>query len=143
MSDGAGRYPSGAMRASDADRDAVLAELSEHFQAGRLTSDELEERTGQALQARTLGDLALLTADLPSLGLARPTASRADGPAGDPPARPGLGWPRRPVAAGLVAVVAVAGALAVAGTGALGSHLLVLILVVPLVARRVVSRRRR
>jgi len=36
------------LRASDADRDAVLALLSEHFQAGRLTAGELDERSGQA-----------------------------------------------------------------------------------------------
>ncbi|MGH3189337.1 MAG: DUF1707 SHOCT-like domain-containing protein [Streptosporangiaceae bacterium] len=33
------------MKASDADRDAVLADLSEHFQAGRLTAGELDDRT--------------------------------------------------------------------------------------------------
>jgi hypothetical protein len=54
-----------AMRASDADRDAVLADLSEHFQAGRLTAGELDERTGQALAARTWGELRELLADLP------------------------------------------------------------------------------
>ena len=31
------RFPSGEMRASDADRDLAIAELSEHFQTGRLT----------------------------------------------------------------------------------------------------------
>jgi hypothetical protein len=35
--------------------DRVLAELSEHFQAGRLTAEELDERSGRALQARTVG----------------------------------------------------------------------------------------
>jgi hypothetical protein len=55
-----------AMRASDADRDAVLADLSAHFQAGRLTADELDERTGQALAARTWGQLKELLADLPA-----------------------------------------------------------------------------
>lgn len=55
-----------AMRASDADRDAVLADLSEHFQAGRLTAAELDERTGQALAARTWGELEELLADLPA-----------------------------------------------------------------------------
>ena len=55
-----------AMRASDADRDAVLADLSEHFQAGRLTAAELDERTGQALAARTWGELRELLADLPA-----------------------------------------------------------------------------
>jgi hypothetical protein len=58
-------YPSGALRASDADRDRAIAELSEHFQAGRLTPEELEDRTGRALQARTAGDLAELFTDLP------------------------------------------------------------------------------
>jgi Domain of unknown function (DUF1707) len=55
-----------AMRASDADRDAVVSDLSEHFQAGRLTAGELDERTGQALAARTLGELGELLADLPA-----------------------------------------------------------------------------
>ena len=53
------------MRAADADRDGVLAALSEHFQAGRLTSAELDERIGRALSARTLDELDALTADLP------------------------------------------------------------------------------
>ena len=64
-----------AMRASDADRDAVLADLSEHFQAGRLTAGELDERTGQALAARTWGELRELLADLPATGDRPPTPS--------------------------------------------------------------------
>ncbi|HYV79812.1 MAG TPA: DUF1707 domain-containing protein, partial [Streptosporangiaceae bacterium] len=48
------RYRLPQMRASDADRDAVVAALSEHFQTGRLTREELDERTGRALTARTL-----------------------------------------------------------------------------------------
>ena len=55
----------GQLRISDADRDRAIAELSEHFQAGRLTMDELQERTGQALQARTGQDLVRLFTDLP------------------------------------------------------------------------------
>jgi hypothetical protein len=65
MSTMPGSYATAELKASDADRDAVLAVLSEHFQAGRLTSAELEDRTGRALAARTYGDLAALTADLP------------------------------------------------------------------------------
>jgi hypothetical protein len=62
----AGRnYPPGDFRVSDADRDRVVAELGEHFQAGRLTADELDERTGLALRARTGSDLNALLADLP------------------------------------------------------------------------------
>jgi hypothetical protein len=54
------------MKASDADRDAVLSELSEHFQAGRLTAAEFDERTTQALTARTWGELRALLEDLPT-----------------------------------------------------------------------------
>ncbi len=54
------------MRASDDDRDAVVSDLSEHFQAGRLTAAELDERTGRALTARTWGELRELLADLPA-----------------------------------------------------------------------------
>jgi len=56
----------GAMRASDADRDQVVSDLSEHFKAGRLTAEELDERTGRALAARTGGELRELLADLPA-----------------------------------------------------------------------------
>ena len=58
-------FPSGGIRVSDADRDQAIAELSEHFQAGRLTQEEYEERSGRALQARTGDDLAALFTDLP------------------------------------------------------------------------------
>jgi hypothetical protein len=58
--------PSAQMKASDADRDAVLSGLSEHFQAGRLTADEFEDRTGRALAARTWGELRDLLQDLPT-----------------------------------------------------------------------------
>jgi hypothetical protein len=67
------RYRLPQMKASDADRDAVVAALSEHFQAGRLTTEELEDRTGRALTARTLDQLDELTADLPAAQPARPT----------------------------------------------------------------------
>ena len=56
------------MRASDADRDAVVAALSEHFQAGRLTQAELDDRIGHALTSRTWGELRKLLADLPGTG---------------------------------------------------------------------------
>ena len=53
------------VRASDAERDAVVESLRGHAQAGRLTSDELEERVGLALAAKTRADLATLQQDLP------------------------------------------------------------------------------
>lgn len=42
----------------------MISLLSEAASDGRLTPSEHEERAGQALAARTLGDLTLLTADL-------------------------------------------------------------------------------
>jgi hypothetical protein len=58
-------YPDGAFRASDAERDRALAELTEAFEAGRLTQEEFDDRSGQALAARTGNELAALLADLP------------------------------------------------------------------------------
>jgi hypothetical protein len=62
------RFPSGELRASDADRDLAIAELSEHFQTGRLTQDEFGDRSARALQARTGWELTELFADLPGPG---------------------------------------------------------------------------
>jgi len=61
-----GNYLPAEMKASDSDRDAVVSDLSEHFQAGRLTAEEFDERTGLALAARTWGELGDLQADLPA-----------------------------------------------------------------------------
>ncbi len=52
------------LRASDADRDRVVDVLREAAADGRLTPEELDERLGLALSARTFGELAPLTADL-------------------------------------------------------------------------------
>jgi hypothetical protein len=52
------------LRASDADRDRVLALLAEAAGDGRLTAQEHAERVERACTARTLGELAPLTADL-------------------------------------------------------------------------------
>jgi hypothetical protein len=54
------------IRVGDAEREAVAAELREHFASGRLTQDELNERLDQAFAAKTRGDLHALTTDLPS-----------------------------------------------------------------------------
>src|SRR5215467_7670021 len=54
-----------ALRASDGERDQVVAQLQRHFADGRLTQAELEERVGAALAARTRDQLRALTADLP------------------------------------------------------------------------------
>ena len=66
MMDGVGRgFPSGDLRVSDADRDRALSELSEAFEVGRLTADEFDQRSGQALRARTGRELTVLLGDLP------------------------------------------------------------------------------
>lgn len=65
-------FPSGGLRASDAERDTALAELSEHFQAGRLTAEELDERTSRILAARTGDELEVQLGDLPNLAAPAP-----------------------------------------------------------------------
>ena len=70
------------IRASDADRDHITARLREHFAAGRLTSDELDERVSAALKAKTHGELRQLMTDLPEPAAARATQRRD--PAGPP-----------------------------------------------------------
>jgi len=126
------RYRSPQIKASDADRDAAVAALSEHFQAGRLTTEELEERTGQALAARTLGQLDELMADLPA---PRPAAASVP----DAPRRPGC-----PVLMPLVVPVAVLAILAVVLATSTGIHAWGVWWVIPvalLIARRLAGRR--
>jgi Domain of unknown function (DUF1707) len=53
------------LRASHADRDDVVEVLRVAAGDGCLTMEELDERVEAALTARTLGELAALTADLP------------------------------------------------------------------------------
>jgi Domain of unknown function (DUF1707) len=52
------------LRASDADRERVVALLTEAAGDGRLTPGEHADRTERAYSARTLGELAELTTDL-------------------------------------------------------------------------------
>jgi Domain of unknown function (DUF1707)/Cell wall-active antibiotics response 4TMS YvqF len=56
--------PARDLRASDADRERVVALLREAHGDGRLTVDEHAERVEAAYTARTLGELSGLTADL-------------------------------------------------------------------------------
>jgi hypothetical protein len=57
-----------AVRASDAERGEVVDLLQQAHVEGRLTEDELAERIGAALAARTRGELAGLIGDLPGSG---------------------------------------------------------------------------
>ena len=59
--------PAGSgVRASDADRERLGDELRSHAVAGRLSTDELEERLSAAYGARTTGELQALRRDLPA-----------------------------------------------------------------------------
>jgi DUF1707 SHOCT-like domain/Domain of unknown function (DUF4190) len=62
---GAGVSGQAYLRASTADRERALDVLKAGYAEGRLTKDEYDARAGQAFNARTLGELARITADLP------------------------------------------------------------------------------
>ncbi|MEV0370759.1 DUF1707 domain-containing protein [Streptomyces sp. NPDC050636] len=70
------------LRASDADRERVAEILRDALAEGRLAMEEFEERLDAAYQARTYGELAPLTADLP--------AASGDSAAGGWPAAAGV-----------------------------------------------------
>ncbi|GAA3081594.1 DUF1707 SHOCT-like domain-containing protein [Streptosporangium carneum] len=53
------------LRIGDAERDAAMDALREHYAQGRLTHEELDERLELVLSARTGRDLAAVGADLP------------------------------------------------------------------------------
>ena len=57
------------VRIGDAERDQAVTALGEHFVAGRLSKEELDERADAAWAARTSGDLAPLFRDLPAKSL--------------------------------------------------------------------------
>jgi hypothetical protein len=60
-----GGVPDPKLRASDADRERIVEELRKHTADGRLTMDEFEQRMSAAYAAKTFGELAALTRDLP------------------------------------------------------------------------------
>jgi hypothetical protein len=70
------------LRIGDAERDVAMAQLREHFVAGRLTFDELSERIDFALTAKTQRQIDRLMADLPR----PPRPARAEPPVPAPDA---------------------------------------------------------
>jgi hypothetical protein len=58
-------FPLGDLRVSDAERDRAVSELSDAFQDGRITAEEFDRRSTQALSARTGRELTATVADLP------------------------------------------------------------------------------
>jgi Domain of unknown function (DUF1707) len=133
----------GRWRASHADREQVVGALQAAFVQGRLTADELDERVGQALAARTYAELAALTTDLPP----DPAPAREPAPAPPPPPplarRPQNPAALRAVKAGAgaigVTVIAVGAAIAVAGEPAAAVFIAVFMLVLAAVTTAVVA----
>lgn len=78
--------PASALRLSDADRERIADLLARHAAAGRLTVEELELRVEALYRARSSGEVAALTADLPPLAddRARPGRGRGHGDASSP-----------------------------------------------------------
>jgi hypothetical protein len=56
-----------SLRIGDRDRDAVAAELQEHFARGRLTLEEFNQRLDAVFAAKTQADLSRITSDLPHI----------------------------------------------------------------------------
>jgi Domain of unknown function (DUF1707) len=83
-------FPRGDVRVSDAERDRAVAELSEHYQAGRLTAGELEDRSGRALQARTGAELSDLFTDLPEPAVSATGTRAVSAVTSRPRSRPSL-----------------------------------------------------
>jgi uncharacterized protein DUF1707 len=75
--DGGAAAGHGRMRASHADREHVIDTLKTAFTDGRLDKDELDDRLGQTLAARTYAELAAVTAGLPALQVQAPPPHRA------------------------------------------------------------------
>jgi hypothetical protein len=131
------------VRVGDADREAVAAQLREHYADGRLTLEELNERLDQAFAAKTRDDLNTVLRDLPYV-------SRPGAPAGGagytawPAATSTPGWDhsagcgraRRPSALtalmGLVWVFVILGAVMLFGIG--GDRPLAIVLIIAAIA---------
>ncbi|QNE21131.1 DUF1707 domain-containing protein [Kribbella qitaiheensis] len=86
----------GPIRVGDQEREDAVTRLGAHYEAGRLSAEEHQERVGEALQAKTWADLTALFADLPG---ERPTGT----PGGGEPGSSGeegwagpWGWSRPP-----------------------------------------------
>jgi hypothetical protein len=72
-----------SLRIGDTERDAVAAELREHFAHGRLTLEEFNQRIDAVFAAKTQRDLSRLTSDLPHVtsgGAPLPSTRTRQGP---------------------------------------------------------------
>lgn len=64
------------LRASDADRDATADRLRQHHTDGRIDPEEFQERLDKCFAAKTVGELAELTRDLPGEPVRRGSGAR-------------------------------------------------------------------
>ena len=88
------------LRASDADRDATADRLRQHHTDGRIDPEEFQERLDRCFAAKTVGELAELTRDLPDDS----ARQRAGGRTGFGP----IGWLRMiPIVPIILAIVAI------------------------------------
>jgi hypothetical protein len=109
----------GAIRVSDAERDQALAQLGEHYQAGRLTLEEFDDRSSLALRARTGNDLVALFADLPTTAVPAPITPAGSADFGG---RRAGGLPVARVVIGCVIAAIIVGNVAGDLAGNLGQH---------------------
>lgn len=65
-----------AVRASDAEREQVVAELREHAAQGRLTLEEFSQRVDEAYEAKTLAELDAVRRELPAVSALPATRPR-------------------------------------------------------------------
>ena len=82
--------PGGQIRVGDQEREDAVKRLGAHYEAGRLSADEHQERVGEALQAKTEADLKALFADLPGESKAQDESAQDEQWAGP------FGWSRPP-----------------------------------------------
>jgi Domain of unknown function (DUF1707) len=110
-----------SLRASDADRERLVEALREHHVDGRLTAEELEERTEQAYAARTLGELDALTIDLPPVATlapaGRPVAATPATPSPSPRMERARASLVRQALGSLVLILMMVGIWALSGAG--------------------------
>lgn len=64
-------------RASDAERDRIVRELSRHLGDGRIDLAEYDQRVAQVYRTTTREELTGVLADLPTLAPVRPAAPRS------------------------------------------------------------------
>ncbi len=84
------------VRASDTDRERTASLLREHHAQGRLSAEEFNDRLDRAFEAKTVGELDALLADLPGIDLYRlPAAGIRPAPPGAVRSRGGSALERR------------------------------------------------